>query len=219
LKDLTTLLETRDKNNDLVEKFISLLDRQMDHRLSPNTLFGILGMFNLLSITSIVRDNLGSEIREVSGANDSGNSAAQPSQSITDTLSSLMKTQGQGQPDLMSLLSGLASQKKINPGLLLSLMSMLNSQAGQGLGNTSSQGASGSQETGRAGFQPGTQDSPRNAPAASSQAESQPRNESGIVSSEEYIPSEKENPEKKTPIEGGNTESGFTRRKGAGERF
>lgn len=129
MDDLSALLGSQDKGTELVDKMIKLLDRQTDHKLTPNILLGFLGMFNILSIMSVVHGNAESGIREITGSSDGGKDST-GNQGLTEMLSSLMQGQGSGQPDLMGLLSGLASKKKINPNLLLSLFSMLNNQAG-----------------------------------------------------------------------------------------
>jgi hypothetical protein len=129
LDDLSALLGSQDKDKDLVDKLIKLLDRQTDHKVTPNTLLGFLGMFNILSIMSIVRGNAEPGIREITGSSEGGKDGPE-NQGLTEVLSGLMQGQGSGQPDLLGLLSGLASKKKINPNLLLSLFSMLNNQGG-----------------------------------------------------------------------------------------
>jgi len=56
LEDITALLGSRENEKDLIDKLISLLDRQTDHKISPNVLLGILGLFNVLTIMSVVRE-------------------------------------------------------------------------------------------------------------------------------------------------------------------
>ncbi|MBU7006656.1 hypothetical protein [Phosphitispora fastidiosa] len=126
MEDITALLGSRENEKDLVDKLISLLDRQTDHKISPNVLLGILGLFNVLTIMSVVRETPGSGVRQVTDPVESNGDAQAQAQTLNDTLGSLMNSQGGGQPDLMGLLGNLASKKKINPGLLLSLFSMLN---------------------------------------------------------------------------------------------
>ena len=138
MDDLSALLGSQDKGKDLVDKLIKLLDRQTDHKLTPNILLGFLGMFNILSIMSIVHGNTESGIREITGSSEGGKEGSE-NQGLTEVLTSLMQGQGTGQPDLMGLLGGLASKKKINPNLLLSLFSMLNNQAGSPANQTGSQ--------------------------------------------------------------------------------
>ena len=128
MDDLTALLGSMDQNRDLIDKFMGLIDRQTDHKLGPHILLGFLGLFNVLTIMSLVHNHSGTDIKEVSGT---GAGDANPTgQSVIDKLSGMLNTQSAGQPDLMGLLSGLASKKKINPNLLLSLFSMLGNQTG-----------------------------------------------------------------------------------------
>ncbi len=126
MNELTTLFAPKDREKDLLDRVLSLLDRQTDHKLSPNMLLGYLGMFNVLSIMSVVHGNLDSGIKEVSAQSDGDENRS--GQSAADALSGMMNPQGAGQLDLMGLLSSIAAQKKINPSLLLSLFNMLNSQ-------------------------------------------------------------------------------------------
>jgi hypothetical protein len=132
LDDLNELFGTKSTGNDLVERLITVLDRQTDHKLTPHFLLGFLGMFNMLSIMSLVHGGQKSDLKEVTGAGESGSNSIS-TQTLTDTLSSLMNTQGQGtgQPDLLGLLGNAAAKKKINPSLLLTLFSLLNNQVGQ----------------------------------------------------------------------------------------
>lgn len=138
MDDLTALLGGQEKGKDLVDKLINLLDRQTDHKLTPNVLLGFLGLFNVLSIMSVVHGSVESGLKEITGSSEGDKSTG--TQALTETLSSLMQGSGQGlgpggqgsgQPDLLGLLGGLASKKKINPNLLLSLFSMLNNQGAQ----------------------------------------------------------------------------------------
>lgn len=140
MDDLAALLGSQDKSKDLVDKLMKLLDRQTDHKLTPNVLLGFMGMFNMLSIMSLVHGDADTGIKEISGTSE-GSKAGAESQGLTEMLSSMMAGQGSGQPDLMGLLSGLASKKKINPNLLLSLFSMLNNQAGTQAKQTGGQSA------------------------------------------------------------------------------
>jgi len=126
LNELTTLFETKDREKDLIDRFLNLLERQTDHKLSPNMLLGYLGMFNVLSIMSVVHGSADSNIKEVSGQSESEENLS--GQSVNDMLSNIMKPQSAGQPDLMGLLNSIAAKKKINPNLLLTLFNMLNSQ-------------------------------------------------------------------------------------------
>ncbi|MHB9095664.1 MAG: hypothetical protein ACYC21_13435 [Eubacteriales bacterium] len=145
MDDLSDLLGPQDKGKHLVDKLMVLLDRQTDHKLTPNLMLGFLGLFNVLSIMSVVHGSPETGFKEITGSTE-GNSGAAGQQSLVDTLSGLLKNQGSGQPDLMGLLGGLAAKKKINPNLLLSLFSMLNSQAGaspQGQGNPPVEAAGG----------------------------------------------------------------------------
>lgn len=133
MEELAALLGSNNKSQqDLVERLVTLLDRQTDHRLSPNVMIGFMGMFNLLSIMSVLRGNLDHGIREISSLSESSEPAPKTND-LQDLLSGLMKGQagGGGQPDLLGLLGNLASKKKINPNLLLTLMGMLNSQMSQ----------------------------------------------------------------------------------------
>lgn len=136
MDDLNALLGTQEKGKDLIDKLIVLLDRQTDHKLTPNILLGFLGLFNVLSIMSIVHGSGESGFKEITGSSEADKSVT-GTQALTETLSSLMQGTGQGtgqgagQPDLLGLLGGLASKKKINPNLLLSLFSMLNNQGAQ----------------------------------------------------------------------------------------
>lgn len=129
MDDLSSIFGPQDKGKDLVDKLVVLLDRQTDHKLTPHVLLGFLGLFNVLSIMSVVQGNLDGGIKEVAAPAEAGDTGAN-GQSLMDTLSGLMNNQGNGQPDLMGLLSNLASKKKINPTLLLSLLSMMNPQGG-----------------------------------------------------------------------------------------
>lgn len=140
MDDLSALLGSQDKGTDLIDKLVKLLDRQTDHKLTPNILLGFLGMFNILSIMSVVHGDAESGIKEITGSSEGGKDST-GNQGLTEVLSSLMQGQGSGQPDLMGLLGGLASKKKINPNLLLSLFSMLNNQAGAQANHTGSQPA------------------------------------------------------------------------------
>ncbi|WP_418790449.1 hypothetical protein [Phosphitispora sp. TUW77] len=144
MEEITSLLGSNDTGKDVIDKLISLLDRQTDHKISPNVLVGILGLFNVLTIMSVVRETPGSSIRQVTGT--AGNADNAQAQALNDTLGSLMNSQGGGQTDLVSMLSNMAAKKKINPGLLLSLFNMLN-QGGSGLNqNTAPQSNSKSAE-------------------------------------------------------------------------
>lgn len=145
MDDLNALFGSQEKDNDLFEKLVKLLDRQTDHKMSPNVLFGFMGMFNLMSIMSLVKGNMDAGFKQVTGQEDTGEAKA-TEQSVMNSLTSLLNSAsgsgsgsgiGSGQPDLLGLLGNVASKKKINPGLLLSLMSMLNQ-------NKSSQQASSS---------------------------------------------------------------------------
>lgn len=127
MDDLSSLLGAHDKSQDLIDKLVNLLDRQTDHKLNPNVMLGFLGLFNLLSIMTVVQGNPGGGFKEISGQADKSD-AGISGQNITDTLSSLLNPTSGGQPDLMGLLGSLASKKNINPNLLLSLFSMLNNQ-------------------------------------------------------------------------------------------
>lgn len=126
MDDLSSFFKSMENHNDLVDKMVKLLDRQTDHKLNPNVLLGFMGMFNLMSIMSVVKSNVETGVRDV-GVVDNGQSKPQE-QSLTDGLASLLKGGGSGQPDLMGLLGSVASKKKMNPSVLLSLMSMLNNQ-------------------------------------------------------------------------------------------
>lgn len=126
MDELKALMGSLDRDRDLIDKLLNFLERQTDHKLSPHLLLGFLGLFNLLSIMNILHRGNGMGIKEVPVSTESANAG----QSTVDALSGLLKTQGAGQNDLMSLLGNLAGNKKINPGLLLSLMSMLNNQSG-----------------------------------------------------------------------------------------
>lgn len=129
MDDLMSLLESKDKNVDLLDKLTNLLDRQTDHKMSPNILLGFVGLFNLLSILNLVHGTQGTEIKNVSSSSE-GENPTTNAQSMVDTISGMMKGENAGQPDLMGLLGSLASKKKINPNLLLSLFSMLNNMSG-----------------------------------------------------------------------------------------
>jgi hypothetical protein len=131
LEELKNLLEPQAKDTDLVDRLLSLLDRQTDHRLSPHMLMGFLGLFNMLSIMSLIRGNQDTGIKQI-GSSGAGEGEEQ-GLSAVENLANMLSAPGGGQPDLMGILGNVASKKKINPGLLLSLMSMLNSQ-----GSTSS---------------------------------------------------------------------------------
>ncbi len=134
MEDLKALFGSQEKNNDTFDNLVKLLDRQTDHKMSPNILFGFMGMFNLMSILSLVRGNLDTGFKEIPSQAEASESQV-TEQSVVNSLTSLLKSasdSGSGsatsQPDLMGILGNVASKKKINPGLLLSLMSMLNSQ-------------------------------------------------------------------------------------------
>ena len=130
MDDLSSIFGSQEKGKDLVDKLVHLLDRQTDHKLTPHLLLGFLGMFNVLSIMTVVHSNGEIGVKEVSSQAETTDTGS--NQSLMDTLGGLLKNQGTGgQPDLMGLLSSLASKKKINPNLLLSLFSMLNNQTGQ----------------------------------------------------------------------------------------
>jgi len=132
MDDLSSLLAGSGNNKDLVDKLVNLLDRQTDHKLSPHVLLGFVGLFNVLTIMNVVHSGLDEGIKEVRSADNETNTQA--AQTPVDLIASLLKNQGSGSgsgtPDLMGLLGGLASKKKISPNLLLSLFSMLNNQVG-----------------------------------------------------------------------------------------
>ena len=204
MEDITALLGSRENEKDLVDKLISLLDRQTDHKISPNVLLGILGLFNVLTIMSVVRETPGSGVRQVTGpVENNGNSQAQ---TLNDTLGNLMNSQGGGQPDLMGLLGNLASKKKINPGLLLSLFSMLN------------QGSDGANQNMPPEPNPGPAPaSPSTAAAgvsAAAPAQSTEDSKTGDYKSVESDPKA----EKKTPDNEQKSGPGFERKRGLGQR-
>lgn len=127
MDELKALMGSLDKDRDLIDKLLSFLDRQTDHKLGPHLLLGFLGLFNLLSIMSVVNGNVKTGMKEISGQAEGGDAA----QNVADSLSGLLKSQGSAPNDLMGILGNLTGNKKINPGLLMSLMSMLNNQSGQ----------------------------------------------------------------------------------------
>lgn len=131
MEDLSALFGSQDRNNDLFDNLVKLLDRQTDHKISPNVLFGFMGMFNLMSILNLVKGNMETGVRQLTEqASDAGESKV-TEQSAVNSLTNLLNSasgSSSGQPDLIGLLGNVASKKKINPGLLLSLMTMLNSQ-------------------------------------------------------------------------------------------
>lgn len=138
MEDLAALFGSQGKNNDLFDRLVKLLDRQTDHKMSPNVLFGFMGMFNLMSIMSLVNGNMDSGFKEIAGQTDNTEPKS-AEQSMLNSLTSLLNSgsgsssgsgsgSGSGQTDLMGLLGNVASKKKLNPGLLLSLLSMLNNQ-------------------------------------------------------------------------------------------
>ncbi|HWI54963.1 MAG TPA: hypothetical protein VNT57_04685 [Desulfobacteria bacterium] len=133
MEDLAELFGSHEKNNDLFDNLVKLLDRQTDHKISPNVLFGFMGMFNLMSILNVVKGNMDMGIKGITGQDADAGESTGAEQSAINTITNLLNSasgsgSGAGQPDLMGLLGNVASKKKINPGLLLSLMSMLNSQ-------------------------------------------------------------------------------------------
>ncbi len=129
MDELTALIESTGKNRDLIDKMVTLLDRQTDHQLSPHVLLGFLGLFNLLSIMSVIHGDLRADLKEVSGSAECESTNA-AGQTAADQLSGLLKSQGNGQLDLTKLLSSIAAKKKISPNLLLSLFSLLGDKTG-----------------------------------------------------------------------------------------
>jgi len=150
MDELSALFKDRDNGQDLLDRLSVLLDRQTDHKLAPTMLLGYLGMFNLLSIMNFLQGSPEKNFKEIKEMPESvSKDESGVSKQVTDALTGLLSAQGTGgaqgagQPDLLGMLGSLASKKKINPTLLLSLFSMLN-QAG---GNTSS--ATDNQEKGQ----------------------------------------------------------------------
>ncbi len=221
MEELTALLESKEGGNDLIDKLIGLLDRQTDHKISPNVLLGILGLFNVLTIMSVVREAPHSGIRQVTGPG--GSNGNPQAQDLNDTLSSLMNSQGGGQPDLMSLLGNLATKKKINPGLLLSLFSMLN-QGGAGSsqntqqGNQSAQAQAANPVPAQARYsgqsQEGQQSSAPAAEASDSPGQQKETLKNGNYQSTESNPGA----EKKSPDDKHNSRHGFEGKRGIGQR-
>jgi len=205
LEDITALLGSRENEKDLIDKLISLLDRQTDHKISPNVLLGILGLFNVLTIMSVVRETPGSSVRQVTGPEENnGNSQAQ-AQTLNDTLGSLMNSQGGGQPDLMGLLGNLAAKKKINPGLLLSLFSMLNQGSAEANQNLPPEANPGPAPASQSAAAAGTCAAP---------VQSKENSKTGDCESVESDPKT----EKKTPDNEQNSGPGFERKRGIGLR-
>ena len=209
MEELSALLESKDSGKDLIDKLIGLLDRQTDHKISPNVLLGILGLFNVLTIMGYVRENPDTGIKQVTGDTDNGGGTQ--GQALADTLSGLMKSQGGGQPDLMSLIGNLASKKKINPGLLLSLFNMLNQGGPAGNPNmTQPPSAQPEQKANQQSAQSGTQNNAPSPTAQQKEASSRPNDE---ISKESQ-----QTDEKKTPDAEQRPEQGLERKRGIGRR-
>lgn len=136
MDDLASLFGTKDSGKDLVDKFTVLLEKQTDHKVSPGVLFGLMGLYNLMSIISIAKQDMSQGLKSVH-QEAAPPESDQASGSIMDALSTLTSQGSSGTPDLMGMLSGLASKKKINPAMLLSLLSLMNKQTGNSSGSQS----------------------------------------------------------------------------------
>lgn len=119
----------------LLDKFVGILDRQTDTKLTPNQLLGFLSLFNMLGVLNLIQGSGEAGLRDVSTlanltslANKAAKSPEAPA--LKDTLMGLLGGQNQSNSDLGSLLNMVGGNKKINPQMLLTLMNLLNSQFG-----------------------------------------------------------------------------------------
>lgn len=122
-------------DNSLLNRFVGILERQTDDKLTPNQLMGFLSLFNMLSILNLVH-GADAGIRDVSALDKltslAGQAARTPEGSaLKDTLMGLLGGQNQSGPDIGGLLNMVGGgNKKINPQMLLTLLNLLNSQMG-----------------------------------------------------------------------------------------
>ncbi|MFZ5640703.1 MAG: hypothetical protein ACOY4Q_08430 [Bacillota bacterium] len=122
----------------LLDRFIGILDRQTDAKLTPNQLMGFLSLFNLLGIINMVHGSAEAGLKDISTLANLTSLAGQTAKSpagpaLKDTLMGLLGgAQNQSGPDLGGLLNMVGGNKKINPQLLLTLMNLLSSQVGSG---------------------------------------------------------------------------------------
>ena len=123
------------EENSLLDRFFGILERQTDAKLTPTQLLGFLGLFNLLGIMNLVHGSTGSGIKDVSTLASLSALAEKATKSpdapaLKDALMGLLGGQNQSGPDLGGLLNMIGGNKKINPQMLLTLMSLMNSQSG-----------------------------------------------------------------------------------------
>lgn len=120
----------------LHDKFVGILERQTDAKLTPNQLLGFLSLFNMMGILNLLQGG-DAGVRDVSNLANltslAGKAAKSPEGSaLKDTLMGLLGGGGQNQsgPDIGSLLNMVGGNKKINPQMLLTLLNLLSSQFG-----------------------------------------------------------------------------------------
>jgi len=119
----------------LLDKFVRILDRQTDTKLSPTQLMGFLSLFNLLGVLDLMQGSADAGFKDVSTLANLTSLANKASKSpegsaIKDALTGLLG-QNQSGPNLGNLLNMIGGgNKKINPQMLLTLMTLLNSQPG-----------------------------------------------------------------------------------------
>jgi hypothetical protein len=121
----------------LLDRFISILERQTDAKLTPNQLMGLLSLFNLLGTLDIVHGSGKAGIKDISNLANLTSLVSQTSKppaepALKDMLMGILGTQNQSGPDLGGLLNMVGGNKKLNPQLLLTLMNLLSYQAGSG---------------------------------------------------------------------------------------
>lgn len=122
-------------DNSLLERFVGILERQTDAKLSPNQLMGFLSLFNNLSALNLVQGSADAGIKDLSALNKLTSLAGQAAKTtegsaLKDSLMGLLGSQNQSGSDLGGLLNMVGGNKKINPQMLLTLLNLLNSQMG-----------------------------------------------------------------------------------------
>lgn len=121
----------------LLDRFIGILDRQTDAKLTPNQLIGFLSLFNLLGTLDMVHGSAKAGIKDISNLANLTSLVSQTAKpdaepALKDMLMGILGTQNQSGPDLGGLLNMVGGNKKINPQMLLTLMNLLNLQSGAG---------------------------------------------------------------------------------------
>lgn len=129
-------------DHSMLDKFITMLDRQTDTKLTPVQLMGMLSLYSLLGILDLMRGTADTGIKDISAlaslSSLAGKAAKSPEgPAIKDALMGLLGGQNQSGSDLGALLNMVGGNKKINPQMLLTLMSLLNSQSGAAKGEQS----------------------------------------------------------------------------------